>query len=109
LPVPGAGAPAPDLIEVLGRGGGYVVGLAHAIQEDTPVADAVALFDAAVDQAKATVVLLAGEAEGGATCAGPCPGAAEDVVVDGAADAVVGVGQGTSAAGPSRSHPYASS
>mgnify|MGYP000533678897 CR=1 FL=1 len=37
-----------ELIEVLGRGGGYIFGPAHAIQEDTPVENAVAMFDAAL-------------------------------------------------------------
>jgi uroporphyrinogen decarboxylase len=40
-----------ELIEVLGRDGGYIFGPAHAIQEDTPVENAVALFDAALEGA----------------------------------------------------------
>lgn len=37
-----------ELIEVLGRGGGYVFGPAHAVQEDTPPENVVAMFDVAL-------------------------------------------------------------
>jgi uroporphyrinogen decarboxylase len=40
-----------ELIEVLGRGGGYIFGPAHAIQEDTPAENAVAMFDVATEGA----------------------------------------------------------
>jgi uroporphyrinogen decarboxylase len=37
-----------ELIDVLGEGGGYILGPSHSIQEDTPVENALALFDTAL-------------------------------------------------------------
>jgi uroporphyrinogen decarboxylase len=38
-----------ELIATLGQGGGYIFGPAHAIQEDTPVENVLAMFDTALD------------------------------------------------------------
>jgi uroporphyrinogen decarboxylase len=37
-----------DLIRVLGKGGGYILGPSHAIQAGTPPENIVAMYDAAV-------------------------------------------------------------
>ena len=37
-----------DLVAVLGKGGGYVLGPSHAIQAGTPPENVVAMFDTAV-------------------------------------------------------------
>lgn len=37
-----------ELIPILGKGGGYILGPAHAIQAGTPAANILAMFDAAL-------------------------------------------------------------
>jgi uroporphyrinogen decarboxylase len=37
------------VIDILGRNGGYIVSASHAVQGDTPVANVLAMFDAARD------------------------------------------------------------